>query len=93
VRPLSGFPEDIAYYVNQAMLMANGIVPRPLDASYHNINANYAPRAVNYDETPIAEIQRLEVASSCFFTASPHADLMTVEIEYPSLSSRTAKPK
>jgi hypothetical protein len=43
-----------------AMLMANEIVPRPLDFFYDNAYANQIPPAVNHDAASLAEIRRLE---------------------------------
>jgi len=43
-----------------AMLMANGIVPRPSNFSYNWSNASPNSRAVDNDESAAAEIRRLE---------------------------------
>jgi hypothetical protein len=61
------------------MLMANEIVPRPLDFFYNDTYANPAPRAAIYDEAALAEIRRLEVTLYHPFTAFPRADLVKVE--------------
>lgn len=52
-------------YRTEAVLMAQGIVPRPLYSSYNNSNigTGIVPWTVSYSETATTEIQRLEVTS------------------------------
>jgi hypothetical protein len=81
--------------MEQAMLMANGIVPRPLNPSYNsnNVNANLHSRAEDNEERAIAEIRRLEVELYFFVAVFLPTDLIKVEIEFTPFSSRAGWPK
>ena len=71
--------------MNQAMLMANGIVPRPL-APYQSAPANRPTRAETYGQDAVTEIQRLEVVSCSFLHFHPLIR-RKVETGIPSLKS------
>lgn len=75
--------------MEQAILMANGIVPRPLNPSYNsnNVNANLHSRAGDNDERAVAEIRRLEVELYSFVAVFLPTDLVKVEIEFTPFSS------
>ena len=70
------------------MLMANGIVPRPLDFSYNSTDANPYSRAVDNNEPAAAEIRRLEVGLYFFASVFLTTDLTKVEIAFTPFSRR-----